>query len=127
MLGAQARETPTASCSSATSECASDAAQAQAGLSTYGFYAPFKTRFVQESIYESCLVSNRKQVHKAIAKHLEIDQSTQLCDKYVRERGGEGGWNLYFSFISLSLSLPLSLTTQLFAQNSSDLTAAGIT
>ena len=37
---------------------------------------------MQESIYESCLVSNRKQVHKAIAKFLELDQSTQLSDNY---------------------------------------------
>jgi hypothetical protein len=38
---------------------------------------------VQESIYESCLVSNRKQVHNAIAKNLELDQSKQLSDNYA--------------------------------------------
>ena len=40
-------------------------------------------RFVQESIYESCLVSNRKQVHKAVAKYLELDRSKQLSDSYA--------------------------------------------
>ncbi|GMI20721.1 hypothetical protein TeGR_g7248, partial [Tetraparma gracilis] len=43
----------------------------------------FSHKFVQESIYESCLVSNRKQVHKAIAKNLELDQSKQLSDNYA--------------------------------------------
>ncbi|GMI30728.1 hypothetical protein TeGR_g13717 [Tetraparma gracilis] len=43
----------------------------------------FSHKFVQESIYESCLVSNRKQVHRAIAKHLELDQSKQLGDSYA--------------------------------------------
>ncbi|GMI54323.1 hypothetical protein TeGR_g9900, partial [Tetraparma gracilis] len=43
----------------------------------------FSHKFVQESIYESCLVSTRKQVHKAIAKHLELDQSKQLSDSYA--------------------------------------------
>jgi hypothetical protein len=28
-------------------------------------------------------VSNRKQVHRAIAKHLELDQSKQLSDSYA--------------------------------------------
>ncbi|GMI25417.1 hypothetical protein TeGR_g9773 [Tetraparma gracilis] len=42
----------------------------------------FSHKFVQESIYESCLVSNRKQVHRAIAKYLELDQSKQLSDNY---------------------------------------------
>ncbi|GMI19138.1 hypothetical protein TeGR_g15059, partial [Tetraparma gracilis] len=52
------------------------------------FYSNYKRDagwelFVQESIYESCLVSNRKQVHRAIAKHLELDQSKQLSDSYA--------------------------------------------
>ena len=38
---------------------------------------------MQESIYESCLLSNRKQVHKAIAKFLELDRSKQLSDNYA--------------------------------------------
>ena len=37
---------------------------------------------MQESIYESCLVSNRKLVHKAIAKFIELDQSKQLSASY---------------------------------------------
>ncbi|GMI39060.1 hypothetical protein TeGR_g1072, partial [Tetraparma gracilis] len=43
----------------------------------------FSHKFVQESIYESCLLSNRKQVHKAIAKFLELDRSKQLSDNYA--------------------------------------------
>jgi len=42
----------------------------------------FSHKFVQESIYQSCLVSTRKQVHKMIAKHLEIDKSDQLSNFY---------------------------------------------
>jgi len=42
----------------------------------------FSHKFVQESIYLSCLVSTRKQVHKMIAKHLEIDKSDQLSNFY---------------------------------------------
>lgn len=39
-------------------------------------------RFVQESIYQSCLVSTRKQVHKSIAKYLELEKSSHLSDFY---------------------------------------------
>ena len=42
----------------------------------------FSHKFVQESIYQSCLVSTRKQVHKSIAKHLELDKASQLSNFY---------------------------------------------
>jgi len=42
----------------------------------------FSHKFVQESIYQSCLVSTRKTVHRSIAKHLELDKSDQLSNYY---------------------------------------------
>jgi hypothetical protein len=37
---------------------------------------------VQESIYESCLVSNRKQVHRSLAKYYELENSAHLSKVY---------------------------------------------
>ena len=42
----------------------------------------FSHKFVQESIYQSCLVSTRKHVHKGIAKLLELEKSCQLNNYY---------------------------------------------
>jgi tetratricopeptide (TPR) repeat protein len=42
----------------------------------------FSHKFVQESVYQSCLVSNRKQVHRSIAKHIEIVKNDQLPKFY---------------------------------------------
>jgi hypothetical protein len=42
----------------------------------------FSHKFVQESIYQSCLVSTRKQVHRSIAKYLELDKAEQLSNYY---------------------------------------------
>jgi predicted ATPase len=42
----------------------------------------FSHKFVQESIYESCLISTRKDVHRSIAGYLEIEKSDQLNNYY---------------------------------------------
>jgi hypothetical protein len=42
----------------------------------------FSHKFVQESVYESCLVSTRKQLHRSIAKLLELAQSDKLSTFY---------------------------------------------
>jgi hypothetical protein len=42
----------------------------------------FSHKFVQESIYESCLVSNRRQVHQACAKYIELEKRSELNNFY---------------------------------------------
>jgi hypothetical protein len=73
---------------------------------------PPPRRFVQESIYESCLVSTRKTVHKNIARHLELSKADQLPKFY-----GQIGNHYFAADEWRSASLYLQLSAEVSEKN----------
>jgi hypothetical protein len=67
---------------------------------------------VQESIYESCLVSTRKTVHKNIARHLELSKADQLPKFY-----GQIGNHYFAADEWRSASLYLQLSAEVSEKN----------